>query len=95
MDSIYNAHGGLQVHTASAVRASTVLRPSTEESVARLFGCVNELLPIGSGMLEWSSVVTLAELCGGGADASALLRSRVREMEQPGSRFGHVSTGCL
>ena len=90
MDSIYNAHGGLQVHTSPACRASNALQ-TVDESAARLFACVNELLPIGSDMLEWSSVVTLAELCGGGPTAAAQLRSRVREMEQPGSRFGHLA----
>lgn len=40
--------------------------------------------------VQWSCVQTLAELLGG-ERAAQLLRSRVREMELPGSRFGHVA----
>ena len=79
----------MQLYAAPTVRQSTALRP-LEETVASLFRFVNEPLPIGRDLLEWSTVVPLAELIGG-PKATALLRSRVREMELAGSRFGHVA----
>ena len=57
-------------------------RPSDAESAGAVAA--------GKDLLEWSVASTLAELLGG-RGAMERMRSGLREMELPGSRFGHIA----
>ena len=82
--------GGITMLASPCLRRSTALS-SVAEAVARCCDVVNDVLPVGREQLELSHLLVLSEMLSGEPRASALLRSRVREMEQPGSRFGRAA----